>query len=602
MELISFRIFNFKSIIDSGECYLSRDLTILAGKNESGKSNVLEALECFNVDKEFSEDHIPVHKDGEPRIELTLRIGHEELPTFKVTEEIKELSKNELELTLTKDFSSNYFLDEEFLRQIGLLEIKKARYKVREDIEKKTSEINILHDENVSRQAEVKLPEVIYNNLEDSIKRFKQYTNQLNNNSHVSNVNTLTQEVNELISLLKINKNDNDDLRYATELAHYVPYFVLFKSFDDILPNEIEIDNLSNSKWIKAFEKISDIDTSLIKSGGNLQKVNHKKRLNIEFNEELQKYWKQDQSEVLIEWDSDTVLFFISEENEHFKPSMRSKGKQWYLSFYILVSAKTKEEYDNIILIDEPGLYLHAKAQKDIIKRLNDLPSQILFSTHSPYLISNDRLHRVRAVLKENNNTTISNKLHKVSDKETLTPVLTTIGLGINDGISNVDKINNIIVEGPSDYYYLNAFMKIMNENSVNIIHGGGATNMPHVGTILQGWGCDIYYLFDNDNGYKEAKKKLDKDWECTTKDMIGKIPLANAAIEDVLSKDLYHSAILETGKYDKRKKNSTIAKKTDKVLNAKLFYEKVLNGGIDIDDESKENIKKLIDILRKKF
>ncbi|MEQ8425019.1 MAG: AAA family ATPase, partial [Cyclobacteriaceae bacterium] len=49
MRLNTFRILNFKSIIDSGECKLSEldNVLILAGQNESGKSSALEALDFF---------------------------------------------------------------------------------------------------------------------------------------------------------------------------------------------------------------------------------------------------------------------------------------------------------------------------------------------------------------------------------------------------------------------------------------------------------------------------------------------------------------------------------------------------------------------------
>ncbi|MBI3600717.1 MAG: AAA family ATPase [Nitrospinae bacterium] len=46
-KLIKFRIKNYKSIKDSGWCWLASDLTILAGKNESGKTAILEALRDF---------------------------------------------------------------------------------------------------------------------------------------------------------------------------------------------------------------------------------------------------------------------------------------------------------------------------------------------------------------------------------------------------------------------------------------------------------------------------------------------------------------------------------------------------------------------------
>ncbi|MYF47926.1 MAG: ATP-binding protein, partial [Candidatus Dadabacteria bacterium] len=60
MKLIKFRIQNYKSIRDSGWCYLASDITILAGQNESGKTAVLEALRDFNQTASVSPDSFPV--------------------------------------------------------------------------------------------------------------------------------------------------------------------------------------------------------------------------------------------------------------------------------------------------------------------------------------------------------------------------------------------------------------------------------------------------------------------------------------------------------------------------------------------------------------
>jgi len=62
MKLIKFSIQNYKSVKDTGWCWLASDLTILAGKNESGKSAILEALQDFNVDVEkIPDEAIPVN-------------------------------------------------------------------------------------------------------------------------------------------------------------------------------------------------------------------------------------------------------------------------------------------------------------------------------------------------------------------------------------------------------------------------------------------------------------------------------------------------------------------------------------------------------------
>ncbi len=56
MRIKKFRIKNYKSIIDSGDCYMDDFVTILAGKNESGKTSILEALEDFNDEKEIRKE------------------------------------------------------------------------------------------------------------------------------------------------------------------------------------------------------------------------------------------------------------------------------------------------------------------------------------------------------------------------------------------------------------------------------------------------------------------------------------------------------------------------------------------------------------------
>ncbi|QIL77020.1 AAA family ATPase [Hymenobacter sp. HDW8] len=77
MKLVSFRIKNFKSIIDSGWCNLSKDnITCLIGQNESGKSSILEALNCFSLetmDEDFIRNDMSL-----PIISCKFEIGKDE--------------------------------------------------------------------------------------------------------------------------------------------------------------------------------------------------------------------------------------------------------------------------------------------------------------------------------------------------------------------------------------------------------------------------------------------------------------------------------------------------------------------------------------------
>lgn len=111
MKLKKFRIKNYKSIADSGDCYLTDTITILAGKNESGKTSILEALEDFDTDKQIRETAKPIKSpDKTPEISITFVV---EKDTIKeILQEIGSSLKAsaDIELELTKRFPINILL------------------------------------------------------------------------------------------------------------------------------------------------------------------------------------------------------------------------------------------------------------------------------------------------------------------------------------------------------------------------------------------------------------------------------------------------------------------------------------------------------------
>ena len=128
--------------------------------------------------------------------------------------------------------------------------------------------------------------------------------------------------------------------------------------------------------------------------------MKHKRQLNLRVKEEYEKYWTQDATNLEVDWDSSNLMFFVEEGDYFYPPEIRSKGKQWHLAFDVRVTARSKEDVDNIILIDEPGLFLHATAQRDILRKLESsaADAQVIFATHSPYLLEADKLDRIRLI------------------------------------------------------------------------------------------------------------------------------------------------------------------------------------------------------------
>lgn len=386
-----------------------------------------------------------------------------------------------------------------------------------------------------------------------------------------------------------------------------IPYFILFNTFEDVFPNEIPFAELESNEWIKDLSMISDLDISTITDKDARKKHKHKTDINITLNNDYKKFWTQDISNLSVDWDSDNLYFWVQEDGYSYEPSLRSKGRQWHLGFYIKVSARAKEDVPNIILIDEPGLFLHAKAQKDILSKLEDAgkDAQILFSTHSPYLLETEHLDRIRLIYRnKKDGTMIENKVHALADKETLTPILTAIGLELSSGISNVDKQNNVIVEGASDLFYLQAFTIITNKNDFNFVFGGGAGNMPIVGTVLNGWGCKTVYLFDNDQGLKDGERNLKNNW-LVNSDLILSVLDTKGSIEDIFTGVDFCKFILNDESKTISQTNSTYVKKQrlDKVLLAKGFLELVQNDpNVALSAKTKQNITELFKKIEETF
>ena len=181
---------------------------------------------------------------------------------------------------------------------------------------------------------------------------------------------------------------------------------------------------------------------------------------------------------------------------------------------------------------------------------------------------------------------------------------MTAIGLELNAGITALDKLNNIVVEGASDLYYLNAFKKILNKDSVNFIFGGGAGNMPVVGTILHGWGGKVVYLYDNDQGKKDGEKNLKDNW-LVTKDLVLAVLSTAGSIEDIFSPSNFREFVLGDTSKTYTESNSEYVKKSksDKVLLAKKFLETCQNGtSINLDTTTKDNLTKLFENIEGKF
>jgi predicted ATP-dependent endonuclease of OLD family len=455
MKIIKFRIRNFKSIIDSGDCYLSDSITILAGKNEAGKSSILEALFDFNAGTPIREKSIPLNFEKSlPEVSVVFDLSKEEFQgIFKDADidlDVKKLLVERLPenylVEIKKLYPDKFTISGKIFEAVNTT-IQVLAKKLTDDIKLYAASNGLSENKPLRTLLAILQSENIIesNEIQKNISFFQSEVGSPTSNITVVQKDSLTKLSSEIQSSLDELKNLYCSLQTTinSEILKRIPNFILFNSFEDVFPNEVNFSELESNPWITDLCKMSNLDISIVTGTNNPIKKQHKHLLNIKLNKDFSQYWTQDLSQLSIDWDGSILSFWIEEDGNFYPPELRSQGRRWHLAFYVKVSAKSKAGTNTVILIDEPGLYLHATAQRDILKHLEDSSehNQILMSTHSPYLIEPDKLERIRLVQKSNTKgTRIENKIHAVSDKETLTPILTAIGLELNQGIANSEK------------------------------------------------------------------------------------------------------------------------------------------------------------------
>lgn len=135
----------------------------------------------------------------------------------------------------------------------------------------------------------------------------------------------------------------------------------------------------------------------------------------------------------------------------------RSRGFVWFFSFFAYFSdIQQQEGRRTILLLDEPGLALHATAQGDFLRLIDDKLAQahqVLYTTHSPFLIKPNRFDRVRTVQDvDGKGTQISADVFQ-TDSETVFPLQTALGYELAQTLFVGPDC--LLVEGPSDLLYL---------------------------------------------------------------------------------------------------------------------------------------------------
>lgn len=252
-----------------------------------------------------------------------------------------------------------------------------------------------------------------------------------------------------------------------------------------------------------------------------------------------------------------------------------STGFQWFVSF-IASFLEFEKDKSVILLLDEPGLSLHARAQMDLLDTIESKLAQgrqVIYTTHSPFMVRTDNLGRTRISEDQGPElgSTITNDAGVASDSDTLFPLQAALGYDIVQSLFIGNK--NVLVEGVSDFIYLSMISQHLKskarkflDEQARLLPAGGATNIPTF-IALVGTQLDIVVLLDGDSPHQKIKNTIARGRLDQAKviDIAQFSTVSGADIEDLFTPEEYIK--LYNGTFGTRLKESDL-NGTDRIVN----------------------------------
>lgn len=152
----------------------------------------------------------------------------------------------------------------------------------------------------------------------------------------------------------------------------------------------------------------------------------------------------------------------------------RSRGFIWFFSFLAWYSKLRRDQQNLILLLDEPGLSLHGKAQGDLLQYFEKelKPNhQLIYSTHSVFMVDPTNFGRIRIV----QDLSIEKDADELPPESHGTKVITEVLDATEDSLFPLQGAlgyeiyqtlfigpNSLVVEGVSDLLYIQAITSVL--------------------------------------------------------------------------------------------------------------------------------------------
>lgn len=283
-----------------------------------------------------------------------------------------------------------------------------------------------------------------------------------------------------------------------------------------------KVAQIEESSFTELQEAIANEREGLV--NGLIQEMNKSiaRHLNIS------KWWSQDADfELRVTPREHELVFTIRDRTgTDYSFTERSRGLTYFLSYYVQLRSHDRPDGQvEVLLMDEPDAYLSALGQQDLLRVLDDYAhpedsdrsDQVVYVTHSPFLINRNAGHRVRVVDKGSRDE--GTRLVKDATRNHYEPLRTSLGAFVAE--TAFIGGDNLFVEGIADQVLLagmNARLlqagtppsKCLDLNQVTLVPGGA--NVPYMLYLARGRdqlkpACAV--LLDGDATGVEARKQI---------------------------------------------------------------------------------------------
>ena len=553
MRLRKFRVRAYRCIHDSGEITVG-DLAAFIGRNESGKTTILQALTLLNKNEIVSELDLCDEMNEELKSKINLAEGDFDLSQHERSI-IKEKFPNLPEIKKIKLFRTN--------------QDQKVQYEF-EDIEFGESDNGELNSwEEFSKQI-IGFLDTIPNHLRIHVdttffdqtipknqETFDKGMAEFSNQFHVIAVQE-SKVIEEWEKIYEKPENQFSNLlsgnSQRTALQNFIaselhPRFVYFSDYKKIYGNinlneylkEENQERTKSIEFIEEFDKAETVRNLFYLAELDLKELDEVKTspskciklLNAASNRltaKLNPTWKGDPIHVDLRYNPGNIMSVVISDVHKDGTitntgllNRRAEGFKWTFSFIVNFAAETQraELKEAILLLDEPARNLHPTQQMGISDLLRNLAgsNQVLYATHSPFMIF-DYTPGSLLVVELDKRKHLSRIFYDYwnADDKTLTPILYGLSRGQVESIVDREIGTNsrpiIIVETMSDSMYLNAFDKFLQDpnismNPLNVIAAYNKNSVLPLAIFYRNHGYRTFVLLDNTEESKQISSQL---------------------------------------------------------------------------------------------